>query len=307
MTDLNEPLVFEIKGNSLDDGPGIRSVIFLKGCPLSCVWCHNPEGRRIDAEISFDAGMCAACDACIDVCPENALSRDNPFFVDRSVCILCFECEKVCPSGALTRVGRRMSVDEIVEHVIRDKPFFDNSGGGVTLSGGEPAMFPEFAGKLCKELKKHEIHTLVETSGMFDSGLFGRFLYPWLDMIYFDLKIMDPEEHRRYCGVSNEVILSNYEELAGLSKNSGLPVIPRIPLIPGITDTRGNIRACADFLAGCGAREVCLLPYHPLWREKNSRLGISTELESCLNDWPSRRVSDGIKGVFKTAGISPEC
>lgn len=307
MTDLNEPLVFEIKGNSLDDGPGIRSVIFLKGCPLSCVWCHNPEGRRIDAEISFDAGMCAACDACIDVCPENALSRDNPFFVDRSVCILCFECEKVCPSGALTRVGRRMSVDEIVEHVIRDKPFFDNSGGGVTLSGGEPAMFPEFSGRLLREFKKRSIHTLLETSGVFDSDRFDRVLYPWLDTIYFDIKIMDPEEHIRYCGVSNETILANFKELFGLSKNSGAAVIPRIPLIPGITDTHVNIRACADFLAGCGAREVRLLPYHPLWREKNPRLGISTELESCLNDWPSRRVSDGIKGVFKTAGISPEC
>ena len=141
----HRPLILDIKGNSLDDGPGIRSVIFFKGCPLACTWCHNPESKRFEAEISFDAKACIGCDACLSACPQDALSRDNPFFIDRRRCDLCFRCIDACHSGALSRVGQEMGIAEIVARVLDYKPFYDTSGGGVTLSGGEPTVYMDFA------------------------------------------------------------------------------------------------------------------------------------------------------------------
>ena len=163
MTDTRTPLILDIKGNSLDDGPGIRSVIFFKGCPLSCVWCHNPESKKTGAEIAFDGGRCIDCGTCREVCPEKALSRENPFYIDRSRCPLCFDCVQACPSGALEQVGKEMSINEILEKIVPDKPFFEVSDGGVTLSGGEPTLFMDFAAKLLVALKQQKIHTLVET------------------------------------------------------------------------------------------------------------------------------------------------
>ena len=147
------PLILEISGNALDDGPGIRSVIFFKGCPLSCVWCHNPEGKRAVREIAFDAKACVGCDTCMKLCPEKALSRGNRHFIDRTRCSLCFLCADACPSEALSRVGLEMEVGEIVYTVMKDKPFYDVSGGGVTLSGGEPALFMDFTAALLSRLK----------------------------------------------------------------------------------------------------------------------------------------------------------
>ena len=139
--EIKTPLIMEIKGNSLDDGPGIRSVVFYKGCPLSCVWCHNPESKKASMEISFDANICIDCGSCRDVCPQKALARQNRFYIDRSKCTLCFLCVDACPSGALDKVGKTMYVDEIIKKILPDKPFFDTSGGGVTLSGGEPTLY----------------------------------------------------------------------------------------------------------------------------------------------------------------------
>jgi len=207
---LKQPLILEIKGNALDDGPGIRSVVFFKGCPLSCLWCHNPESKRMGMEIGFEAKTCVGCDTCINLCPENALSRENPFFIDRDACTLCFECVDACPSGALTRIGTYMSVEAIAEQVLRDKPFYDTSGGGVTLSGGEPTLVTGFAGELAARLKASGIHTLIETCGLFDLARFDESLYPYLDLIYFDIKLMDAALHAHYCGVANETILYNF-------------------------------------------------------------------------------------------------
>ncbi|MFO8112452.1 MAG: glycyl-radical enzyme activating protein [Desulfosalsimonadaceae bacterium] len=302
---MTDPLILEIKGNALDDGPGIRSVIFFKGCPLSCTWCHNPEGKRVDAEIGFDAAVCVGCDTCMDICPENALSRENPFFIDRSACTLCFACADACPSGALSRIGEAMSVDEIVGRVLRDKPFYDTSGGGVTLSGGEPSMFMDFTGALLHALKERGIHTLLETCGLFDLDRFNRLLYPGLDLIYFDIKLFAPRAHARYCGVSNTTILANFKALNARAREGGIPVIPRTPLIPGITDTPDNIRAIADFLKKCGVREARLLPYHPLWQEKNRKIGVppDTDGSPCMDRWLDNTVLEECRGVFEAAGI----
>ena len=303
---MKAPLILEVKGNALDDGPGIRSVVFFKGCPLSCTWCHNPESKRIGLEIGFEAKTCAGCDTCINLCPEQALSRDNPFFINRARCTLCFECVDACPSGALTRIGIPMTIDEIVARVIRDKPFYDTSGGGVTLSGGEPTMFMAFAGELLKALKAAGIHTMVETCGLFDLDRFNEILYPWLDLIYYDIKLIDKNAHTRYCGTSNEKILENFKSLYRRGRNGGTPVLPRTPLIPGITDTPENIRAVAEFLTACEVSEARLLPYHPLWQEKNHKIGISPDTGNSkeMDQWLDNQVLAECRTIFEAAGLS---
>lgn len=267
------PLILEVKGNSLDDGPGIRTVIFFKGCPLSCAWCHNPESRRTGVEISFDPSECVSCDACVEACGRGALDRSNPAFIDRGKCDLCFECVEVCPSGALGRVGKQMQVGELLAGVEKDIPFYRTSGGGVTLSGGEPTMFMEYASELLRGLERLGVNTIVETCGQFELEEFLRLVYPYTDCIYYDLKISDEERHRRFCGTGNRRILANFEELHSRYLAGGVEVLPRIPLVPGITSTDENLSRLAGFLEDCGASRVALLPYNPLWLDKSRKIG----------------------------------
>ncbi len=305
MGPTKKPLILEIRGNSLDDGPGIRSVVFFKGCPLACVWCQNPEGKSTQAEIAFDAGECVRCDACLKVCSPKALSRQNTYFIDRARCTLCFDCTDVCPSGALERVGRQISPDEIIDMVMKDKPFFDTSQGGVTLSGGEPTLFTDFAGELLSGLKRQNIHTLIETCGHFDMEDFRLRLLPYLNMIYFDLKLMDDGLHRRYTGVGNKRILDNFKELASLTRGTRVTLLPRVPLIPGITDTEDNLRAIAYFLVQTGMRKAMLMNYNPLWKAKTVKLGIDeTEAQQKgLTKWMNTHRLSQCREVFISAGI----
>ncbi|MFZ5572686.1 MAG: glycyl-radical enzyme activating protein [Thermodesulfobacteriota bacterium] len=301
---MKVPLVFEIKGNSLDDGPGIRSVVFFKGCPLSCVWCHNPEGMRPDAEISYDRRECVGCGTCLAACPEGALSRANPAFIDRRRCTLCFHCAEACPSGALKRVGRQMTAAAIAEEVLRDKPFYDTSGGGVTLSGGEPTLGMEFVSELLRHLKSHGVHCLIETCGFFDGERFMALLYPHLDAMYFDLKIHDTVAHRRSCGVPNGAILENFRRLAARTRKDGKVLLPRIPLIPGITATDRNLRAWASFLQAAGIQTARLLPYNPLWPDKAVNLGISEAgLAPVMRQWQRPDQIRHCKAIFRDHGI----
>lgn len=272
-TTVPAPLIFEIKGNSLDDGPGIRTVVFFKGCPLSCAWCHNPESKRRERELSFDKKKCVACDACIALCPAKALARENPFFINRERCTLCLDCVGICPSGALSAVGTAMTVDEIVRIVEKDIPFFKNSGGGVTLSGGEPTLFMDFTARLAAELRGKGVSVLLETCGLFNYDAFMDRLYPNLDMIYFDIKIIDGDAHRRFCGQPNGVILDNFKKLNRAFQDGGVTVLPRVPLIPGLTATEENLSAIAAFLREQGAMKAALLQNNPLWFEKNEMLG----------------------------------
>jgi pyruvate formate lyase activating enzyme len=299
------PVILEIKGNSLDDGPGIRSVIFFKGCPLSCLWCHNPESKKAGIEISFDSRTCVGCNTCIKICPVAALSRDNPHFISRDLCTLCFKCADACPSGALAKVGAYMSVKEIVDVVIRDKPFYDTSGGGVTLSGGEPALFMEFISKLLRALKKNGIHTLLETCGLFDFDSFKRTVYPHLDMIYYDIKIFDNNEHKRYCGASNNRIIENFTKLLPLAKKDGKILIPRTPLVPGVTDSDTNISAIADFLKGLDVHKAAILPYNPLWHEKNAKIGADDPFagKKSMRSFMDKNGIEHIKRIFRGRDI----
>jgi len=300
-----EPLILDIKGNSLDDGPGIRTVIFFKGCPLSCVWCQNPESKKADVEISFDEKECIGCDTCLEVCPEGALSRDNPFFIDRERCSLCFDCAENCPALALTVVGREMSHDEIVATVLKDKPFYDTSGGGVTLSGGEPTMFMDFTALLLRELKSRGIHTLLETCGLFNLNRFKESLYPYLDMIYYDLKLHDPDEHVRFCGAQNDKIIENFIELHRMSAEGGIPLLARVPLIPGITDRESNLVAIANLLRTQGVQTVQLLSYNPLWHEKERKIGVENplSLQEPMTRWIDADKIERSKDIFRREKI----
>ncbi|VVS95664.1 glycyl-radical enzyme activating protein [Desulfoluna spongiiphila] len=265
------PLILEIKGASLDDGPGIRTVVFIKGCPLSCTWCHNPESKAVGQELSFDAGKCIRCGECLRVCGEGAVTPGQG--PDRSLCSLCLACTEVCPAKALEPVGRAMAPEEVVETVARDLPFFDASGGGVTLSGGEPTLFPTFCGDLLRQFKARGMHTLLETCGHFSWSAFESHILDHTDTVYCDIKLMSPEAHRHHCGVSNSNILSNLEKLLTLHRSGALDVLPRIPLVPGITATVENITAIADHLNALGAHTVQVLPYNPLWHGKIKKMG----------------------------------
>ena len=302
---MKRPLILEIKRNSLDDGPGIRSVVFFKGCPLSCRWCHNPESKRPSHEIAFDAVECIGCETCLETCREAALSTDNSFYIDRNKCNLCFDCVHTCPSGALSQVGQSMTIDAVLQVTLKDKIFFDNSGGGVTLSGGEPAMFAEFASGLLKALKKTGVHTLVETCGMFDLDEFETMLYPFIDTIYYDIKLIDVEAHIRYCGAPNDRILENFHNLQKKFLDGGVEIIPRTPLIPGITDTQQNLEAIAQFLGEYNVTTTQLLEYHPLWLTKNRKIGREDSLgsnEEMKHFMPSGKL-DASRRIFEARGI----
>jgi pyruvate formate lyase activating enzyme len=299
------PLILEIKGNSLDDGPGIRSVVFFKGCPLSCVWCHNPEGKITSQEISFDTEECVGCDTCLKTCPDGALSRNNFFFIDRARCSLCFACVETCPSGALGRVGKQMSIDDILSCIRKDKPFFDTSGGGVTLSGGEPTLHMTFLSDLLRSLRSEGIHTLLETCGHFKFDKFRELALPHLDTIYFDVKLIDSKEHRRFCGADNGVILANLARLVYLSDNCDLEILPRVPLVPGITDGDSNLAAIAAVLQELGLKRVQLMAYNPLWHEKAAKIGVPNSFsdDPVMHRWMLRDHLRACGEIFERSGV----
>ncbi|MBI9085128.1 MAG: glycyl-radical enzyme activating protein [Desulfobacterales bacterium] len=299
------PLILDIRGNSLDDGPGIRTVVFFKGCPLSCIWCHNPESKSAGWEIGFAADECVGCNTCLTLCPEGALARENPYFIDRSRCTLCFTCADACPSGALSRVGSQMPAEEIVRQILRDKPFFDTSGGGVTLSGGEPTRHMGFLSRLLRPLKDKGVHTLLETCGLFDFQRFCQSVLPWTDTVYFDIKLMDAKAHRQYCGAGNDKILDNFEKLAQRFREDRSRLLPRTPLIPDITATEENLTAIAAFLGRAGMDRIQLMAYNPLWLEKNAKIG---EYSSHGNDasmatWMSPEKISSCRAIFNNVGI----
>ena len=302
---MKPPLILEIKRNSLDDGPGIRTVVFFKGCPLSCRWCHNPESKSLSPEIAFDAAECIGCQTCLETCQEAALSTDNPFYIDRNKCSLCFDCVKTCPSGALSQVGQPMTANSILQATLTDKTFYDNSGGGVTLSGGEPTMFVEFTSDLLQALKNAGIHTLLETCGIFDLGEFEEMLYPFIDTIYYDIKLIDSGEHQLFCGAPNDRILANFRILQNKFLDGCVEIIPRTPLIPGITDTEQNLNAIAHFLGECNAATTQLLAYHPLWLTKNRKIGRQDSLQSNdeMQHFMSSKKIHACRSIFEAKGI----
>jgi pyruvate-formate lyase-activating enzyme len=203
MMERRRPLVADIKRNSLDDGPGIRSVVFFKGCPLRCVWCHNPECIRAEPEIMFRRDSCIGCKSCREICPEGAIGEAGSGAIDRNTCTLCGDCVAECPSGALSIIGRYYPPDELVETLVRDKAFYDNSGGGVTLSGGEPTLMMAYTAEVARKLKGHGIEVLVETCADFSWDWFAKELLPHVDRVYVDMKLESDELHKKLTGRGN--------------------------------------------------------------------------------------------------------
>jgi pyruvate formate lyase activating enzyme len=259
----------------------------------------------MDLEISFDPKECVGCDTCMKFCTVNALSRKKKDFIDRKKCTLCFACADACPSGALSQVGKEMTIEDVVQTVLRDKPFFENSGGGVTLSGGEPTLFMEFTSMLLRALKKERIHTLLETCGLFDCNLFEDIAAPFLDAVYFDIKIFDSAAHKKHCGVGNEKILANFERLLLLAEKKKIHIMPRTPLVPGITDTDENIAAIASYLKKLGVKKSVLLPYNPLWHEKTRKIGSEDPMEknSDAATWMALERVEGCRNIFLGSDI----
>lgn len=268
------PLIVDIRRGTLEDGPGIRSVVFFKGCPLRCVFCHNPETQEICPEIAFTEERCMHCGSCAKGCPQAALDLSSATRIDRGRCDLCGACEDACPTGALRIVGKYWPVDSLVEFLLRDEPFYRHSGGGVTLSGGECTLFPEYVGTLLQKLKALGVRVAIETSGWFDYEVFAKKILPFVDLIFFDLKLMDAGESRRYLGQSNEKILENLRRLLTEPRRpSRLEVRPRVPLIPGITDTHINLSRIVNRLCHLGPSTMSVLPYNPLGLAAYARLG----------------------------------
>lgn len=264
------PLIVDVKRHSLEDGPGIRSVVFFKGCPLRCSFCQNPEAQDAHAEIAFRPPRCVNCGACVSACPAHAIDLAAPGRIDRGRCDACGECATACPSSALVKVGRHYEVDELVELLMRDEAFYRHSGGGVTFSGGECTMFPDYLEAVARAVKAQGIHTTVETCGEFAGTMFVERLLPHLDLVYFDLKFSDPAAHFAHTGRDNRRILNN---LALLMRTAPERVQVRIPLVPGITTTPENFAGLAACLHERGVRRATLLAYNPLGRQMCVQLG----------------------------------
>ncbi len=274
--------VFNIQRFSLFDGPGVRTVVFLKGCPLNCVWCHNPEGLSAEPQIMYNADRCIGCGACVEACDKNChRAKDGHYIFDRTNCISCGECAKVCFSLALTVQGADMTVDEVMDIVMRDVAVYHDSGGGLTLSGGEPLMHGRFSVELMEVAKKQEIHTCVETSGFGDSEIL-REMALYTDVFLFDYKITGDEEHRKYCGVSQQPILHNLSLMNSLGKT----VILRCPLIPNINGTQMHLEGIAKvaLLNSESVSEIHIEPYHRLGISKAGQLGMTPAYETEVPD-----------------------
>lgn len=264
------PLIFDIKRHVLEDGPGIRSTVFLKGCQLHCLWCQNPESIDPSPEIGFYPNSCIKSGECVKICKNGACRMGNPWRIDRDKCDKCGDCIKVCPGGGLRQIGHFYSIEELVSVLLRDRVFYEVSGGGITLSGGEPTLYMNYTSSLLRALKKEGIHTAIQTNGFFEWSEFNQKLLPWLDLIMFDVKFTDPKQHLKYTGQKNRIILEN---LAKLIREMPDDVIPRIPLIPDITATTENLRAISGLYQSLGIKRCALLPYNPTGFSKAENIG----------------------------------
>lgn len=295
-----EGLIFDIQRFSVHDGPGIRTLVFLKGCPLRCRWCANPESMNSHPELGFIRSECNSCGKCAAICPRSAITLDPEHkpSINRKLCDNCGRCIEVCFSHALIMYGRRISAGEVLNEVKKDLAFYSTSGGGVTVSGGEPLSQSLFVKALFSLCHQNGINTAMETSGFAPSPVFKEIL-GLTDFVLFDLKCLDPKMHKDLCGRSNELILEN----ARILSRSGVPFIFRIPLIPGYNDSRENLTAIGNFVKslnspGC---RVEFMPYHRLGTIKYEYLGREYPLQDAMP--PNTVEFQNSKAVLENMGV----
>jgi pyruvate formate lyase activating enzyme len=302
-------LILHLQRFSTEDGPGIRTTVFFKGCPLNCLWCHNPESISAKPQIQWLENRCIGCGTCVKTCPENCLTKtEQGIIVDRQLCTACGDCAVACPANAMELLGRTVTVDAIIDELVKDRVFFDKSGGGVTLSGGEPLAQVDFSAVLLQNLKEKGISTAIDTCGFCSVNALDRVL-PHTDLVLFDLKEIDAEKHRTFTGQHNQRILENLLYTRNYVVNMAREKILwiRTPLIPAATATRENIASIGAFIArnleGVAQRWE-LLTFNNLCRDKYRRLGIH---------WPyagtpimSKDIVSELEQCAKQSGVNPD-
>ncbi|MGO8759048.1 MAG: glycyl-radical enzyme activating protein [Terracidiphilus sp.] len=268
-------LVFNIMRFSLHDGPGIRTTVFLKGCPLRCRWCHNPESQSSEPEILYFGGRCIRCGDCVLACPHGALDAQLNNHPEQ--CLHCGECVEACPSTARQLVGRWMTVEKVLAEALKDEVFYEESGGGITISGGEPLQQADFVVALLAACKARRFHTVLDTCGFAAPDVL-RQVSEHVDLFFYDLKLMNSEKHLSLTGVNNDLILQN---LAMLAKG-GSAIRVRVPILPGFNNDYENLDALSQYLSPLGIREIDLLPYHELGSGKYRRMNLSGDMEGAV-------------------------
>lgn len=299
MSNDKKGVIFNVQKYNVYDGPGVRTLVFFKGCPLRCKWCSNPEGLEQKYQVMFKSGSCTDCGACTSVCPVGIHSiTEGKHVVNRSIeCIGCRKCEDVCIQDALSIVGEEKTVSELLEIIEEDVPFYEMSGGGVTLGGGEVTMQAEFATDLLKACKEEGINTAIETCGYVNTEALLK-MAKYIDLFLYDLKHIDSEKHYGLTGVHNKRILDNLEDLL----NGGYNVKIRMPLLKGVNDSKAEIEKTMDFLMPYGYYEnfkgIDLLPYHKLGVNKYDQLGMKYQMEGefTLSNEDLETIEGWIKG-----------
>lgn len=276
---MQKGIIFDIQKYAVHDGPGIRTAVFLKGCPLRCWWCHNPEGQESGFELIYRKTRCIGCGTCTLECPREALSLTHRgIIIEREKCVVCSRCAKTCPSEALSIVGREVGIEEVMKEIEKDRVFYDESNGGVTFSGGEPLLQPKFLETLLDKCKDGDIRTAVNTCGFASQEILDR-IGDRVDMFLYDIKIMNDDKHKKYTGASNKTILGNLKRLA----RDGSNIIINFPIIPNINDDEENITETAKFIRSLRTvTQVNLLPYHMSAIEKYKNLNKTYKLIKTL-------------------------